>query len=600
MTSAEISRAIGGIHIRYIQEAENYFNHKVHPVTIRRIMLFAAILTVLLSLCAFTYTYFSAIAGDTLVLTAKYAGEGIVLAEVQNQSDKELLLEPSVKLLYYSTNKPVELIGADPIITGLKIPAKTTQTVRIDLRQSYDLTELESLTNDFICLQLTNKGFLPGQKWTTVVSFRPNTGDYVPQYVKTGDEKRAEHVLASLKAYFENFTPDLFARWADVPNYLELVEQELLQIDGNIVVPVDPFYYWDLEEYHTLVQSSCFDGYNKLLGRTDMEKIKHISIFVPRLLDGEKLDGVQEIPLFYFWIFPRNDIQSPDDYAFVRGNLLTFREMEEYKVFEDDEHVIYEMHHLVYSDLRNYVEEMLIQNDSIYFNEEIWQRIQRFYDKYSEHENLRSCIQPLDQRTDRVPMEIDDVYALSEKGEDITFEDLKPYSRFWEDIDNPRGYGISFRIDSDYEFYYALSPNGTFAGYYLYHNPTGDRIDIRYEDVCAFVNTHSAPQPRCECADTENGDHGWHLTLDWLINMDKEVIISYISHVCSYRIETEDAYSPIYYPLDDKRFHVEVDWHLPHSEAKHHKEYIWLIHEETKDRCNVRTEDVKAFIEAHN
>lgn len=600
MTNEEISQAIGGIHIRYIQEAENYFNQKLHPVSMRRIIVLAAILALLLSLCAFTYTYFSTIAGDNLILTAKYAGEGIVLAEVQNQSDRDLSLEPTVKLLYYSTNQPVEKLGEEPSITGLAIPAHATQTVRIDLRQSYDLAELESLTNDFICLQLTNKGFLPGQKWTTLLSFSPSTGDYVPQYVKTGDEKRAEFVLPSLKAYFENFTPDVFARWADVPNYLELVEQELSQVEGNIVAPVDPFYYWDLEEYHTLVQSSCFDGYNKLLGRTDMEKINHISIFVPRLLDGIKLDGVQEIPLFYFWIFRRNDIQSPDDYAFVRGNLLTFSEMEEYKVFEDDEYVIYEMHHLVYSDLRNYVEEMLIQNDSIYFNDEIWARIQRFYDTYSNRETLQRSIKTLDERVDLEPMEMDDVYALSNKGEDITFDDLKPYSRFWEDIDYPKGHGLSFRIDSDYEFFYTLNPNGTFVGYYLHHNPTGDKIDIRYNDVKEFVSTHGAPQPRCECADTENGNHGWHLTLDWLVNMDKEMIISYISHVCHYPIETEDKYDPLYYyPLEDDRFHVEIDWGIASGIPTASDEHVWLIHDESNDRCNVRTDDVAAFIESH-
>lgn len=599
MTNIEISQALGGIHVRYIQEAESYFDRKIHPVSMRRLLVFAAILALLLSLCAFTYTYFSAIAGDSLILTAKYAGEGIVLAEVQNQSDKALLLEPSVRLLYYSTNKPVELTGADPILTGLEIPAKATQTVRIDLRQSYDLAELESLTNDFVCLQLTNKGFLPGQKWTALVSFRPNTGEYMPQYVKTGDTVRAESVLPSLKSYFENFTPDVFARWADVPDYLELVEQELSQVEGNIVVPVNPFYYWDLEEYHTLVQSSCFDGYNKLLGRTDMEKITHISLYVPRLLDGEKLDGVQEIPLFYLWIFPKNQIQGPDDYAFIRGNLLTFQEIEEYKVYEDDTYAIYEMHHLVYSDLRSYVEEMLIQNDSIYFSDEIWQRIQKFYDTYSDPEYLQSCIKTLDQRIDRTPMDIEDVYTLSEKGEEITFADLKPYSRFWEDIDYPKGHGLSFTIDSDYELFYALEPNGAFKGYYLYHNPTNDYIDIRFDDVAAFVDTHGEPQPRCECADTENGDHGWHLTLDWLVNMDKEVIISYISHVCSYPIE--DAASPTYYyPLDDKRFHVEVDWGIAAGEATHADENIWLIHDETNDRCNARTDDVKAFIEAHN
>jgi hypothetical protein len=329
-----------------------------------------------------------------------------------------------------------------------------------------------------------------------------------------------------------------------------------------------------------------------------MEKIKHISLFVPRLLDDEKLDGVQEIPLFYFWIFPHNDIHSPDDYAFIRGNLLTFREIEEYKVYEDNDYIIYEMHHLVYSDLRSYVEEMLIQNESIYFNDEIWERIQCFYETVGDREYLQSCIQPLEQRADRIPMDIEDVYALGEKGDTITFNDLIPYSRFWEDIDYPKGHGLSFRIDSNYELFYALEPDGTFTGYYLYHNPTGDKIDIRFEDVPAFVSAHGKPQPRCECADTENGDHGWHLTLDWLVNMDEEVIISYLPHVCSYPIDDTEI-PTYYYPLDDDHYHVEIDWSIAAGNAIYRDENIWLIHDETNTRCNVRTDDVAAFIESH-
>lgn len=599
MTRSELSKSISNINSRYIMEAESYFEPGVHFISIRRICILAAVLITILSLCAFTYTYFSAAAGDNLILTATYAGEGVVLAQIENQSDRNLKLTPTVKLLQYSTGNEIALTGSSPMLTGLTIPAKTTQTVRIDLRLSYDIAALEQLTNDFVCIQLTNKSFLPGQKWTCVVSFRPNTGDYVPQYVKTGDSKRATNVIPSLKAYFENFTPDVFARWADVPDYLELVELELSQVDGNIVIPADPFYYWDLEEYHTLVQSSCFDGYNKLLGRTDMEKIKHISISVPRLLDGEKLNGTQEIPLFYLWIFAKSDIQSPDDYTFIRGNLLTFREIEEYKVYEDAEYVIYEMHHLVYSDLRNYVEEMLIQNDSIYFDEEIWSRIQLFYNTYNDPEQLNKCIKPLEQRIDQIPMTIDDVSMLSKKGNDLSFDDLRPYSSLWQDIDYEKGHGLSFRIDSSYELFYALEPNGTLKGYYLYHNHSGDSIDIRYNNVAEFVKTHGQPQPRCRCADTENGGHGWYLTLDWLANMDKDTIISYLSHVCHYRIE--DGESTIYsYPLDDDKFHVEVDWGNYDYNSTFHGENILLIHNATGDQCNVRTEDVSAFIESHS
>ena len=151
MTQATISQALNGISSQYIQEAEDYFNRKVHPTSLKRILLVAAILIAAFSLCAFTYTMFSAAAGDALILTATYAGDGILLAQVQNQSDRDLKLEPSVQLLYYSTNTPVEPNGTSPVVTGLTIPGNTTQTVRIDLRKSYNMAELEALRNDLLC-----------------------------------------------------------------------------------------------------------------------------------------------------------------------------------------------------------------------------------------------------------------------------------------------------------------------------------------------------------------------------------------------------------------------------------------------------------------
>jgi hypothetical protein len=156
MTRAELSNAVGNINSRYIMEAEAYLEPGVHFISIRRICVLAAVLITILSLCAFTYTYFSTAAGDNLILTATYAGEGVVLAQIENQADRDLKLAPAVKLLQYSTGNEIALTGSSPILTGLTIPAKTTQTVRIDLRLSYDIAALEQLTNDFVCIQLTN------------------------------------------------------------------------------------------------------------------------------------------------------------------------------------------------------------------------------------------------------------------------------------------------------------------------------------------------------------------------------------------------------------------------------------------------------------
>ena len=55
-----------------------------------------------------------------------------------------------------------------------------------------------------------------------------------------------------------------------------------------------------------------------------------------------------------------------------------------------------------------------------------------------------------------------------------------------------------------------------------------------------------------------------------------------------------------YYPLENDRFHVEVDWSIAAGNATYRDENIWLIHDETGDRCNARTEVVAAFIGNHS
>ena len=103
MTRAELSQAIGNINSRYISEAESYFEPASHSASTRRILLIAAVLITILSFCAFGYTYFSSAAGDNLIFTATYSGEGVVLAQIENQSDRDLKLQPIVRLFRYST-----------------------------------------------------------------------------------------------------------------------------------------------------------------------------------------------------------------------------------------------------------------------------------------------------------------------------------------------------------------------------------------------------------------------------------------------------------------------------------------------------------------
>ena len=207
--------------------AETAAPHKRIP----RVALIAAIVTVFVTLTAFAVTIFSTWAGDSLTITASYYGNGIVWVEITNQSDKDLKLEPKMNLYYYSTQELVESTGEDPYIENLTIPANSTEKVRLDLRRTYDIETLENSKNEFYYLQMTNDSFLLGQKWSCQVSFV--VSDYVTPWYELSDESCLEGVLPSLKPYFKNFTWDIFARWPDALDYVELVQEELAKVDGR-------------------------------------------------------------------------------------------------------------------------------------------------------------------------------------------------------------------------------------------------------------------------------------------------------------------------------------------------------------------------------
>ena len=59
---------------------------------------------------------------------------------------------------------------------------------------------------------------------------------------------------------------------------------------------------------------------------------------------------------FVFSYMKRNAIQSLQDYVFIRGQLMTFEQMEQYKIYEDGKYICYDASGLFYSDLRRYVE----------------------------------------------------------------------------------------------------------------------------------------------------------------------------------------------------------------------------------------------------
>lgn len=155
------------------------------------------------------------------------------------------------------------------------------------------------------------------------------------------------------------------------------------------------------------------------------------------------------------------------------------------------------------------------------------------------------------------------------------------------------------RLDGNYELFYALHLNGSLRGWYLIHKQTGDSIDIRYEDVEAFVASHGDPLPRCSCENSENTadeSHGWYITMEWLLAQGNDLITADLGYACGYRkvIDNPDLPARIFWIYENDEFYIENSW----SEEAHNW-ILWLVHTESGDRCDLTIEDSTTFVTAH-
>lgn len=97
------------------------------------------------------------------------------------------------------------------------------------------------------------------------------------------------------------------------------------------------------------------------------------------------------MPLIYLFIYEKSAMEAEDPYAFIYGQIITFEDMEQYIVYEDERYVIYEVTDLFYTDLDAYIDYFVSTND-VYFDEQIRERVHNIYDYYKDKESLRGSI----------------------------------------------------------------------------------------------------------------------------------------------------------------------------------------------------------------
>ena len=381
---------------------------RCHRQPIRAATLVAAVLVCSLTMTAFAVSLFSSLSGDALRLSATYEGNGIVSIQVENQSDKELCFQQQLRIMRWSTGEEIAPLSDEISFNRTAFEAHTSGIMTVDLSEAYNMDFLEQpLTDDYYYFVLTNNSFVFGQDWMCSVTFAEPIKTVVEEPVPItpieADKELVAQIMEELQPYFEKYYTDIAERRNHTDNYLEKCQELLAALDRNIVPSeasplvidgLNPDVVFDetapLETQHWLtgLHHHTLDGYGIPVGSTEGESALVLSAYIPQR-KGE-VDGGAEVPLIYFFAYNVNDIQSSEDYTFIHGQIMTFEQMEQYKVYEDDQYVCYEVTDLFYTDLRQHVESIISQRSDVYFDEQVWERVKNIYTYYRDKDVLSS------------------------------------------------------------------------------------------------------------------------------------------------------------------------------------------------------------------
>ncbi len=379
-----------------------------------RIPLLAAAIVFLLAVSAAAVSGFSALEGDALALTAEYRGRGIVAVTVENLSVRDVTFQEEVSLRYWDSARPLTPAAEGVTFSQTTVPGGETAELLIDLSEAYDPDTLETLPpdEDSYCLALTNNRFFFGNTWVVQVPMNtpiPDASDTIDP-LDYMDEDILENVEPFLRFYFEEYpeflSPEFFAMNQKYQiAYLTLFKH----FDGTIVSPIENplgtnefIYYYDCEEslfdpYHSGFDQFklVWDGYpahyglyKKVLSAFEHPACWEIQAIIPSINNEDPTDMTSNsgstIPLLWLFTYPA-DMALPENYTFINGQLVTFAEMEEMKVYEDEYYACYEISPLIYSDLDAYLARCCDWFGYDHYNEEMDSRVKNIHAFYKEH-----------------------------------------------------------------------------------------------------------------------------------------------------------------------------------------------------------------------
>lgn len=335
-----------------------------------KLALVLAAVLLCLSITAFAGMQFSVLEGDDLALSGVYEGEGVVAITVENRSDKLLEFEEKFYLNRWQGSAVVVDMEAVRFENTTFAP-RSEGVMRIDLSDACDVSVLEQplAAGDHYYFLLTNNGFAFGQDWMCSVDFAPraeeNNEVVLPDDFYTepsSSEAGRQEIDESLQFYFENVSLDIIQRRQQAYDYIDAYTELLAEFDGEVVESVSPclpgnrlditqplFTVIAPDEYahRTFHRWTGVDADYRIIA-TDGE----YAYAVDAVLQSGEYDIT--VPMLFILSYERESI-SDDAYAFVYGRLITFAELERYKVYEGEGKVSYEISALIYDDPVEYV-----------------------------------------------------------------------------------------------------------------------------------------------------------------------------------------------------------------------------------------------------
>lgn len=337
----------------------------------RTVVVLVVALVCCLGITAFSVTQFSGLSGDDLALSSVYEGNGVVQITVENRSDKTLRFQKDLKLMRWQTGTEISAHG-DVLFEHTTVAPKTTGTMTVDLSEAYDISALEQPISDHYYFVLTNNHFAFGQDWMCSVNFADSL-EKVPatEAVYVPNPTASEAMFSS---YFASVIPDPAERRTQTEKYESDVSAFLSGME--IVAPVTPpisvagpenGIIWDaavpadMQDHLITSYASSLDNDWKLIGRKLGEQALVVHVSLP-LLSYE--DATTSMPLLYLVTYEKSAV-TDSIHVFLHGRLMTFEELEPYRVYEDDRYVCYEIHELIYGDVNTWLAEFAARNPDV-------------------------------------------------------------------------------------------------------------------------------------------------------------------------------------------------------------------------------------------